>query len=165
MSGGERSLFERMEALHAEIAGLVEDMGATVYSAIEAETLKRVAIAAGVDHTREGTVVIESIGAELQRQRDVVRELRRCIAALERRLAAPRAPLPPSEERGVWLSGAVDAVMTHWLAGMDPSNGDEATEALADWWTTDGADAALELVHVVVQAIGDAGYVIAPAAS
>ncbi len=97
MSGGERSLFERMEALHAEMAGLVEDMGWTIYTAIEAETLKRVAIAAEVDHTREGTVVIESIGAELQRQRDVVRELRRRIAALERRLSPP-APLPPSED-------------------------------------------------------------------
>ena len=41
------SLYERMEALHSEIATLVEDMGARVYQSIESETLKRVQGARG----------------------------------------------------------------------------------------------------------------------
>jgi hypothetical protein len=52
--------------------------------------------------------------------------------------------------------------MTHWLLGMDPSNGDEATEALMEWWASDdgAADAALELVHMVATAIESAGFQI-----
>lgn len=65
------SLYERMDALHSEIGTLVEDMGATIYNAIENDTLKRVAIAADVDWTREGTKVIEDIGQALQRERDM----------------------------------------------------------------------------------------------
>ncbi len=76
------SLYERMDALHREIGTLVEDMGATIYNAIENDTLKRVAIDADVDWTREGTKVIEDIGAALQRERDVNRELRRHRDAL-----------------------------------------------------------------------------------
>lgn len=75
------SLYERMDKLHGEIAQLVEDMGETVYSAIENETLKDVAKAANVDWTQEGTKMLEEIGWALQRERDVNRELRRTIKA------------------------------------------------------------------------------------
>ena len=71
------SLYERLDALHGSLAELIEEMGATIYHAIESDTLKAVAIAAGVDHTREGTVVIEALGLAIQRERDIMRELRR----------------------------------------------------------------------------------------
>lgn len=79
------SIYERMEKMHGEIAQLVEDMGETVFYAIESETLKRVAINADVDWTREGTKVIEDIGAALEHERDVNRELRRRIKTLEKK--------------------------------------------------------------------------------
>lgn len=79
----ERSLFERIDATVSDLGALVEEMAGKVYTAIEGEELKRLAIEAGVDHTSEGTVVLREIGARLQHERDVNRELRRRIAALE----------------------------------------------------------------------------------
>ncbi len=82
----DRSLFERLEAATAELAEITEEIAEATYAAIESETLKRVAIAAGVDHTMESTRVIEELGHAIQHQRDVNRECRRYIAGLERRL-------------------------------------------------------------------------------
>lgn len=79
------SMFERFDAIHRDLAALVEEFGESVFYAIESDTLKRVAIAAGVDHTREGTWVIEQLGVGIQRRDDLIRELRRHVAALERR--------------------------------------------------------------------------------
>lgn len=70
----DRSLLERLEAVTADLAEISEGLAAATYEAIEAETLKRVAIAAGVDHTMESTRVIEALGHALQHGRDVNRE-------------------------------------------------------------------------------------------
>lgn len=79
------TIVERIEAVAREIAALSEEVMDEAYAAVENETLKRVAIAAGVDHTMESTLVLEAIGAALQRERDVCREVRRHRDALVRR--------------------------------------------------------------------------------
>ncbi len=78
------SIYERLARVTAELGEITEALSTEVYFAIERETLKQVAIAAGVDHTTESTRVIEALGARLQREQDVNRELRRRIAAMER---------------------------------------------------------------------------------
>lgn len=83
---GDPSTFQRLEAMTSDLAALVEEFGAVVYQGIEGEVLKEVAIAAGVDWTVDPTEVITRIGAALQRERDVNRELRRHIDALSRRV-------------------------------------------------------------------------------
>jgi len=77
-----QSIYERMNDLHGEMAQLIEDMGETIYSAIESDALKRLAIDAGVDHTIEPTKIIENLGHVLQRERDLNRELRRQLTAV-----------------------------------------------------------------------------------
>ena len=51
-----------------------------------------------------------------------------------------------------YVAPAVDAVLEWWLTGSQD-------EFLLEWWASDEApDAALEMVHVVLQAIEHAGY-------
>ena len=55
-------------------------------------------------------------------------------------------------DRRKYISPAVDAVLEWWLTGM-------RDEALLEWWASDEAPGtALELVHVMLQAIEHAGY-------
>jgi len=60
----------RLSDIHAQLAATVETLGEVAYSSKCADVLKRVAIAAGVDHTREPTWVIEQIGEELAAARE-----------------------------------------------------------------------------------------------
>lgn len=89
----DQSIYERLDATQRELASIVEELGSAIYEAIERETLNRVAIAAGLDHTVESTKVIEGLGEALRHERDVNRELRRQVAgltaALDRRDASP----------------------------------------------------------------------------
>ena len=86
----EQSIYERLADLEAKLAATVEELGSAVYEAIEQETLKRVAREAGIDFTVPATEVIEQLGAALQRERDVNRELRRFQkAALSRADVTP----------------------------------------------------------------------------
>lgn len=85
-----RSLYEQMESAVCDLGALVEALAAEVYRAVEADELKRLAVLAGVDHTQEGTVVLSDIGAVLVRERDVNRELRRRIVALNRSIEGRR---------------------------------------------------------------------------
>ncbi len=67
---------------------------------------------------------------------------------------------PPANRR-IFLGHAVDAVMEWWLAGFGNDEADPDTkEALMEWWSTDAPDAALEVVHVVLQAIEDQGCMV-----
>lgn len=66
----------------AALAELTEELAEAAYEAIESETLKQVAIGVGIDHTIEPTLIIEALGREVQRERDINRELRRQIAGL-----------------------------------------------------------------------------------
>lgn len=77
------SLYERIDSAVSDLGALVEELGGEVYKAVESDELKRLAIDAGVDHTREPTFILREIGGRLQHERDVNRELRRRIAALE----------------------------------------------------------------------------------
>ncbi len=81
---GDLSIYERLEQATAALAEIVEDLGEMTYEAIESETLKRVAIAAGIDHTIESTEIIRQLSSALQRERDLNREFRRQVAALRR---------------------------------------------------------------------------------
>lgn len=83
---GERSLYERLADVTAALGEITDELSTATYEAIESETLRRVAIAAGVDHTVESARVIVALGEVLQRERDVSRELRRRIAAQDRAL-------------------------------------------------------------------------------
>lgn len=63
-------------------------------------------------------------------------------------------------DRRKYIGPAVDAVMTHWMNGFDTED-EDAADALREWWATDEcADAALEMVSYVVQAIEDSGHEI-----
>lgn len=72
---------ERLSSIHHDIAVLVEELGEATYYAVESETLKRVALDVGVDHTRESTWVIQELGRLLLAERDTNRELRRQVDA------------------------------------------------------------------------------------
>ena len=78
------SLYERLAAVTVDLGEITEDLSEATYEAIESETLKRVAIAAGIDHTIESARIIEALGVALQHERDVNRELRRHNAGLIR---------------------------------------------------------------------------------
>lgn len=77
---------ERVARTYQDFAVAVEEMGGTVYEGIESEVLKRVAIGAGIDHTIEPTRIIQELGRALQRERDLVRELRRQVKALQKKV-------------------------------------------------------------------------------
>lgn len=64
--------------------------------------------------------------------------------------------------RREYVGPSVDAVMGWWLGSFgNPEAQDSGVyEGLIEWWTTDAPEAALEVVHVVCQAINDAGYII-----
>ncbi len=83
---GERSLYERLADVTADLGEITDELSTATYEAIESETLRRVAITAGIDHTVESSRVIEALSEALQRERDVNRELRRQIAAQDRAL-------------------------------------------------------------------------------
>lgn len=82
------SIVEKLSALTDQLYEVVEELGEATYSSIEHETLKRVAIAADIDHCIESTRIIERLGDALQHERDVNRELRRHVAALGRQVGA-----------------------------------------------------------------------------
>lgn len=84
---GDLSLFERLEAVTSALGEITEELSEATYTACEQETLKRVAIAAGVDHTMESTRVIGHLHDVIQRERDVNRELQRRIRGLEHEIA------------------------------------------------------------------------------
>lgn len=64
-----------------------------------------------------------------------------------------------SANRRDYTAKAADAVMEWWLGGFgNPEADPETHEALMAWWSEDAPDAALEVVHVVFQAISDSGY-------
>lgn len=80
----DRSLVERLEAATRELGVIYEDLAEATYHAVESEQLKQVAIGAGIDHTIVPTEIIKQLGQQLQRQRDVNRELHRQVNALQR---------------------------------------------------------------------------------
>ena len=75
------SLYERLKRVTDELGEVSEAFAEAVYCAVENEALKQLAIDAGVDHTQEGTLVLADVGAVLQHERDVNRELRRALTA------------------------------------------------------------------------------------
>jgi len=66
--------------------------------------------------------------------------------------------------RRKYIGPSVDAVMQWWLGsfGHEESQDPEVRDGLMEWWSTDAPEAALEVVHLVVQAISDAGFDIVP---
>lgn len=70
--------------------------------------------------------------------------------------AIPDDARPPMVNRRIFLGHAVDAVMSWWLGGFQHED-PETRDALMEWWSTDAPDAALEIVHVVLQAIEEKG--------
>ena len=90
----------RPEVMNAFRGQTVEELGELTYHAVASETLKQTAITCGVDHTVETHKVLQRIAAQHIRQKDVIRELRRHVAALERTVArlSLAAPVPPSPE-------------------------------------------------------------------
>lgn len=104
---GRQTIVERLASLTDQLGGVVEELSETTYSAIERETLRRVAIAAGIDHTTESTRIIERLGEALQRERDVNRELRRHRDALLRRDWRNGECFDP-ECRGGWIWVDID---------------------------------------------------------
>jgi hypothetical protein len=134
---GEQSIYERLEAATSVLGEIVNELAEATYEAIESETLKRVAIAAGVDHTTESSRIIERIGDALQHERDVNREMRRRIAALERS-RLPEKGEPAEHTRGFirlvtdqagWGAGQVRPV-ARWI--VDGSRVSPAIQAFAD---------------------------------
>jgi hypothetical protein len=65
------------------------------------------------------------------------------------------------EDRRAWTGRAVDRIMSYWLHGFRVED-DDVKEGLMEWWTDDdgAADAAHEIVHMVRDAIYDAGFEI-----
>lgn len=68
--------------------------------------------------------------------------------------------MPEKANRRIFLGHAVDAVMAWWLGGFQNDDPD-TREALMEWWSTDAPNAALEVVHVVLQAIEERGCYVA----
>lgn len=74
----------RLTEAARELGGVAEDLGGAVYQAVCNDTLKAVAIAAGLDWTVESTVVLEGLGAriaELSAEVEALRAERRAWAA------------------------------------------------------------------------------------
>ena len=63
------SAANRLAELAQELGILSEELAEEAYERIENETLKQVAIAAGIDHTIDPTVIIEQLGEALQHER------------------------------------------------------------------------------------------------
>lgn len=53
--------------------------------------------------------------------------------------------------------------MSWWLGAFTHEDAGDADvrEGLLEWWTEDGADAALEVVHAILQALEESGFAIA----
>lgn len=68
--------------------------------------------------------------------------------------------MPEPANRRIFLGHAVDAVMQWWLGGFQHDD-PEIRESLMEWWSTDAPDAALEVVHAVLQAIEEKGCYVA----
>lgn len=57
--------------------------------------------------------------------------------------------------RREYVGHVVDAILTYWLSGTE-------NEELREWWETqDASDCALELAHLMLEAIEHLGMVIA----
>lgn len=87
----EPSAYQRVADATKELAIAVEELGEVVYLDVESETLKRVAIEAGIDFTIDPVSILQQLGETIQRERDVNRELRRQVAALTQEVERARS--------------------------------------------------------------------------
>lgn len=139
------------------LGAAAEVVAEAAYRQAERETLKRVAIGAGIDHTTESTIIVERLGAELERRQSVIDELTAENAVMRshirQRNDRPRDEygrvlyehdeIPPvSDQFAVWRGKVVrpgPATAGNSVGGCHPSDGRRPYATCTNGWVESGA--------------------------